>query len=141
MIQTMQTGILKPDNCCVRQSAFNWTLLKDDCFFVFIGDDEILLNSTMFMSETRANYLPSSTLTSSEAKSVKNDCKLKFKLMGLAVLKVAPYNFWNMTKSWFRFNFLKRCFVLEDKNGTTYIEQSSKSWKLFTKMTSLPLLW
>jgi hypothetical protein len=56
-------------------------------------------------------------------------------------LKVAPYNFWNMTKSWFRFNFLKRGFLLEDKYRTTYIEQSSKSWKLFTKMTSIPLLW
>ncbi|CAB4007572.1 E3 ubiquitin- ligase pub2 [Paramuricea clavata] len=41
------------------------------------SDDEILLNSTMFMSKTRANYLPSSTLTSSEAKSVKNDCEIQ----------------------------------------------------------------
>jgi hypothetical protein len=51
-------------------------------------------------------------------------------------VKVAPYNFWILTKLWFRFNFLKRGFLLEDKNCTTYIEQSSKSWKLFTKMTS-----
>jgi hypothetical protein len=51
----------------------------------------------------------------------------------VTVIKVAPYNFWNMTKSWFRFNFLKRGFLLEDKYWTIYIEQSSKSWKLFTK--------
>jgi hypothetical protein len=39
---------------------------------------------------------------------------------------VAPYNFWNMTKSWFRFNVLKRGFLLENKNCTTYIGRSSK---------------
>jgi hypothetical protein len=43
-------------------------------------------------------------------KALKNCC---------AIFKVAPYNFWNMTKSWFRFNFLKRGFLLEDKNCTS----------------------
>jgi hypothetical protein len=48
---------------------------------------------------------------------------------------VAPYNFWNMTKSWFRFNFLKRGFLLEDKNcphilsDLLRVESCSQKWR------------
>jgi hypothetical protein len=40
---------------------------------------------------------------------------LSLKTIHTSEIKVAPNNFWNMKKSSFRLNYLKRGFLLEDK--------------------------